>query len=117
DGTDLEQLFDQFKEERVAMPGVVAWDLRPAGSGFRFVAALPNSVPGAPWGRDVPAGTYLVSYAPGAGFTLAPARPARIVLGQPKIQGDAPTEILPARLSVEVRNEGDEDALDVPVVF
>ncbi|HEY3111756.1 MAG TPA: hypothetical protein VGL23_23570 [Chloroflexota bacterium] len=117
DGTDLDQLFDEFKEERVAMPGLVAWDLRPAGSGFRFVAAVPASVPGAPWGRDVPAGTYVVSYAPGAGFTIAPARPARIVLGQPKIQGEAPTEILPARLSVEVRNEGDEDAIAVPVVF
>jgi hypothetical protein len=116
-GRELERLFDEFKEERVWLPGVVAWDLRPVGEGFSFVASIPAGLTDAPWGQEVPAGAYLVSYAPGAGYTLKPARPAELALGRPRVQGDSPSEIMPARLAVEVRNEGHEDALGVPIVF
>jgi hypothetical protein len=117
DGTDLALLFGQYTEERVAIPGIVAWDLRAERQGFRFLAAISGPVPNAPWGREVPAGTYVVSYQPATGFAIAPAAPAKVALGQPKVQGESPTDIQPARLAIEVRNEGDEDALGVPIVF
>jgi hypothetical protein len=117
DPTDLRLVFDQFTRERLDLPGVSIWDLRPEGAGFRFMALIPapapqiNNVPGLAPGLAVGA------YRPGAGLSFRPAKPGRLSIGAPQLRGDAMAELTATRLVVELTNEGDEDAADVPVVF
>lgn len=117
DGSDLWLAFDQFKEGRLALPGAAIWDVRPEGAGFRFNARLTQPVPGVPWARDAGPGTYVVTYAPAAGFQMRAANPPKLELAAPRIRGENPSEQIPTRLAVEVRNTGDQDLADVPVVF
>jgi hypothetical protein len=69
------------------------------------------------WARDLGPGTYVVSYTPAAGFEVRPATPPRLTLSAPELRGDVPSTQAPARVAAVMRNEGDEDAVGVPLVF
>jgi hypothetical protein len=117
DGGDLLKLFDAFKEERVAFPHATAWDARAEGAGFRFTLRLNEPLPDHPVVGGLDPGTYVVSYRPDAGFTVRPAGPARVSLSAPVVRGDAPAELGPTRLSIDVRNDGDQDLSGATVLF
>lgn len=115
---DLSRLFDRFSMDRVWLPGAVAWDLRSDEEGFTLVFQLTNVVADGPeWARGLAPGRYLLRYRPSEGFRVRPAQPPRLTLSQPKVLGDTPTEGLPVRVSVTVRNDGDESAGGTPFVF
>jgi hypothetical protein len=117
DGGDLQALFDAFPEERVVMPGVRVWDMRAEGEGFRFIASVPDPVPESPLMEGLAPGNHVFTYTPAAGFTVRPATPERLTLTPPVRRGDSPTERVPARISSELRNEGETDAFAVPIAF
>ncbi|HEV8634522.1 MAG TPA: hypothetical protein VG370_09845 [Chloroflexota bacterium] len=116
-GGDLWKLFDAFKEERVSFPNAAAWDARAEGAGFRFTLRLTEPLPENPVVRGLDPGTYVVTYRPEAGYAARPAGPARVSLSAPVVRGDAPTELGPTRLSIEVRNDGDQDLSGATVLF
>ena len=117
DGTDLETLFAQFPSDRVELPGTMAWDFRSATDGFRFTMQVNGPVADVPWTANAVAGAYVVTYKKGSGFSMRPFTPGQVTLGQPQVHGDQPSEILQARLAVQVHNDGDEDLLGLPVMF
>jgi hypothetical protein len=116
EGSDLQAIFAEFPEERVALPGARIWDVREAEGGFEGLIWLPAGRADDPITRGLDEGTYVISYR-GGQIALRPAAPPRVVGARLGIRGDAPTELIPARLAVELRNEGDEDARDLPVAF
>jgi hypothetical protein len=116
-GGDLLDVFREFPDELVQLPGVTIWDIRPEGAGFRAMALLKDPVADAPPIRGLAPGTYVLSYSPSAGLTLRPAQLPRLVLSAPAIRGNAPAALFPTRAAVRVRNEGDHDVGAVTVAF
>jgi hypothetical protein len=116
-GADLLDAFDAFPDDRISLPGLQLWDLRAEGDGFRFMGILTDPVPDTPMTQGLAPGTYVFTYTPVGGLTVRPAGPARLTLTSADTRGDAPVEKVPLRIATEVKNEGDHDALAVPVAF
>jgi hypothetical protein len=116
-GGDLSERFDQFQDERVVLPDATLWDLAADGTGFRFLLHLTEPVPDVPWASALSAGDYMVRYQPGTGFTAEPAKRLPLTITPPQLKGDAPIELMPIRIGVEVHNPGDEVVPDLRVVF
>jgi len=117
DGSDLRRLFDDVTQERVSIPDATMWDLRATDQGFRFLLALRSDQSIDALGGQLAAGSYLVTYAPGRGYQARPASPPRVVVSALQLRGEPPAELSPTRFSVELHNEGDEDARQVPIAF
>ncbi len=117
-GNDLKAISDRFSEERIAIPNATMWDVRPEPNGFRLILQTFTPLSTGPeWVRGLLPGTYLVTYREGVGFSANLSNPIKLTIATPAVRGEPPRELAPTRLAVEVRNEGDQDAAAVPLVF
>ena len=117
DGTDLKVFFDQFGKAEAVFPGARVWDVRRTADGFAFLLQLAEATDAPAWAANLGPGTYRVSYSDRTGFAAAAARPASLSLAAPRWKGDQPSELTPTRLTVTVRNNGDESLTAVPILF
>src|SRR5205823_1647969 len=106
-----------FGQERVVIPDATMWDLRTTEQGFRFLMSLRSDQSVDAFGGRLTAGLYLVTYTTGSGYQVRAATPPRVVVSALQVRGELPAEFSPTRFAVELRNDGDEDLTQVPVVF
>jgi hypothetical protein len=117
DDGSLRALVDRFAAERIVVTGAQPWAPRIEGDALRFVAQLAEPGPAGSFLDGAVPGRYVVTYTVAKGLTARPATPARLVVSQPAIRGDAPSDYAPIRLAAQVSNEGDEDLNGVPILF
>jgi hypothetical protein len=117
-GDDLRAMFEQFTAPVQVLPAGSVEDFRLTEDGFRFAVRLREHPSVAePWAAGLEAGTYLVRYRLGSGYSAEPLAPPALEVSPVLVAGGALTALTPAELAVSVRNHGHQDVHGAPIIF